>query len=206
MDVCSHCGMENRLITNLGSQVCVICGVENFAHMYSAEQAYTPYSLPITGPANYTRVRRFKKYLQRAAMHQSACTIPEETWNYLLTGRPYASPSGIIRRLKKAPKQVRKKCYDSLPLLVRMMCPHIKVPTISEQEKGLAMGAFNRLDCEYRVGEPFVSYLYALEYILEIIGRRDMLPYINKISCRKRRAAYKIRLDRIFKSTHCTHA
>ena len=47
-------------------------------------------------------------------------------------------------------------------------------------------------------GEQFVSYLFALEYILQLIGRSDMLPYINKISCRKRRHAYRYRLDRIF--------
>ena len=39
MDVCSHCGTKNRLITELGSQVCVICGAENFAHMYGPNQA-----------------------------------------------------------------------------------------------------------------------------------------------------------------------
>lgn len=205
MDVCSHCGTANRLITDLGSQVCTICGSENFAFMYSPNQAYTPYNLPLSGPATYTRVRRFKKYLQRAAMHQSTCTIPEETWDYLLEGQPYRGPSNIVRRLKKAPKRIRKKCYDSLPILVRMLCPHIHVPMITEREKTRAMGAFAVLDGEYRDGEPFVSYLYALEYILGFIGRFDVLPYINKISCRKRRAAYKIRLDRIFKSNRCTH-
>jgi hypothetical protein len=205
MDVCSHCGTKNRLITELGSQVCVICGAENFAHMYGPNQAYTPYNLPITGPATYTRTRRFKKYLQRAAMNQSACTIPPETWDYLLDGQPYRGPTNIVRRLKKAPKQVRKKCYDSLPLLVRMLCPHIRVPSITEREKERAMGAFSMLDNKYRNGEPFVSYLYALEYILGLIGRGDMLFYINKISCRKRRAAYKFRLDRIFKNSRCIH-
>ena len=110
-----------------------------------------------------------------------------------------------MRRLKKAPKQVRKKCYDSLPLLVRMLCPHIRVPSITEREKERAMGAFSMLDNKYRNGEPFVSYLYALEYILGLIGRGDMLFYINKISCRKRRAAYKFRLDRIFKNSRCIH-
>ena len=43
-----------------------------------------------------------------------------------------------------------------------------------------------------------MSYLFALEYILELIKRADMVPFINKICCRKRRAAYRLRLNKIF--------
>ena len=32
------------------------------------------------------------------------------------------------------------------------------------------------------------------------MGRSDLLPFINKIQCIKRRAAYKIMLDKLFKS------
>ena len=63
----------------------------------------------------------------------------------------------------------------------------------------MAVRAFLVLDRAYIAGEQFVSYLYALEYILKLLGRSDMLPCINKISCKKRRAAYKVRLDRIFR-------
>ena len=42
--------------------------------------------------------------------------------------------------------------------------------------------------------------MYALEYILALMGRSDLLPFINKIQCLKRRAAYKIMLDKLFKS------
>ena len=107
-----------------------------------------------------------------------------------------------MRRLKKAPKRIRKKCYDSLPLIVHHLCPTCKVPTLNEQEKGVAIRAFMKLDRAYNEGEPFVSYLYALEFILELIGRSDMLPFINKISCRKRRSAYRRRLQKVFSSMH----
>ena len=103
-----------------------------------------------------------------------------------------------MRRLKKAPKTVRKKCYDCLPLLVHHLCPSCHVPRLLEREKEMAMRAFLVLDHAYNGGEQFVSYLFALEYILELIGRSDMLPFINKISCRKRRRAYRLRLNRIF--------
>ena len=205
MDVCPLC-YTKRMIVELGSLVCTNCGHENFSNMFTVNEAYTPYSIPISGPASYTRVKRFKKYLQRAAMNQSASTIPRDTWDYLLEGQPYRGPGNIVRRLKRAPKNVRKKCYDSLPILVRLLCPHINVPTLSEREKDNAMAAFFMLDLAYREGEPFVSYLYVLEYILTLTGRPDILPYINKISCKKRRAAYKQRLDLVFRNTRYRRA
>ena len=131
-------------------------------------------------------------------MEQSAASIPESTWSYLLEGQPYRSPGNIVRRLKKAPKHIRKKCYDSLPLLVKMLCPHIRVPRLIESDKLNALTAFRKLDSAYNAGEPFVSYLFALEYILKHIGRADVLPF-NKICCRKRRDAYCRRLDKIFR-------
>jgi len=103
-----------------------------------------------------------------------------------------------VRRLKKAPKNIRKKCYDSLPLLVKVLCPHISVPRLTEADKFRAMSAFRTLDDAYQNGEAFVSYLYALEYILNRIGRGDVVPFLNKICCRKRRAAYHARLNKIF--------
>jgi len=205
MDVCPLCN-RNRMVVELGSLVCTNCGNENFSNVFTTDEAYTPYSVPISAPASYTRVKRFRKYLQRAAMNQSSSTIPRDTWDYLLKGQPYRGPGNIVRRLKKAPKNVRKKCYDSLPMLVRLLCPHLKVPTISEREKSNAMAAFSILDLAYREGEHFVSYLYVLEYILALTGRSDVLPYINKISCKKRRAAYRRRLDLVFRNTRYRRA
>lgn len=178
--------------------VCTHCGIEDFAYILSAQSAFSPWSVPLHTQANYTRVKRFRKYLQRASMQQSASTIPQSTWEYLLEASPYRSPGNIVRRLKKAPKYIRKKCYDSLPLLIKMLCPHIIVPRLNEADKHQAMTAFRKLDAAYNSGEPFVSYLFALEYILKLIGRGDVVPFINKICCRKRRAAYRLRLNKIF--------
>ena len=83
-------------------------------------------------------------------------------------------------------------------MLVKHLCPHIEVPRLTESDKLCAVTSFRKLDTAYNNGEPFVSYLFALEYILGLIGRMDVVPFINKICCRKRRAAYRLRLDKIF--------
>jgi len=192
---------EDIRLTDYGTLVCTRCGIENFKWIISAQAAHAPYCVPLHSQATYTRIKRFRKYLQRASMQQSASTIPENTWDYLMEGcknKPYHGPASIVRRLKKAPKRIRKKCYDSLPLLVKMLCPHINVPRLTESDKLCAMTAFRKLDAAYNNGEPFVSYLYALEFILDHIGRSDVLPFINKICCRTRRSAYRFRLNKIF--------
>ena len=196
---CPGCNStRDVVITEYGTMVCKRCGTEDFTYLLSAQSSYSAYCVPLHSQATYTRVKRFRKYLQRAAMQQSAATIPESTWDYLLAGEPYRGPGNIVRRLKKAPKHIRKKCYDSLPLLVQHLCPHLVVPRLTEADKLNALTAFRTLDAAYNNGEPFVSYLFALEYILELIGRSDVVPYINKICCRKRRAAYRLRLNHIF--------
>ena len=198
------CGSDRNAIvpTDYGTRVCSVCGREDFSAVLENENAYHHYCVPLYSPATYTRVKRFKKYLQRASRTQSANTIPQQTWDYLLECMPYKSPAAIVRRLKKA-RHIRKKCYDSLPFLTQMLCPDIDVPNLSEVDKQRAIWYFKKLDSAYCSGEPFVSYLYALEHILGLIGRQDVLPYINKISCRKRRADYRNRLQRIFSNNRC---
>ena len=196
---CKGCSKVSGIrVTDIGSTVCVHCGVEEFDFLNVQYGRQLPYCVPLVPPVSYTRVKRFRKYLQRASMQQSGNSVPESTWRYLFEGGPYSGPGGIVRRLKRAPKNIRKKCYDSLPLLTKTLCPQIRVPTLSEKDKDRALAAFRTLDDAYNQGEPFVSYLFALEFILERIGRGDLLPFLNKIQCRKRRHAYRCRLRKIY--------
>ena len=144
----------------------------------------------------YTRLKRFKKYLFRAMRQQSANSVPKETWEYLLARRPFRDSKHVQQALKQA-RHLKRKCYDSLPYLTAALCPHIKVPSLDEQEKDRALQMFGRIDIAIRAG-PFVSYLYCLEFILDRMGRQDVCAHINCIQCPKRRATYKLRLDQIF--------
>ena len=127
---------------------------------------------------------------------QSGNTIPQETWEYLLSRGSYRSAKHIQQTLKAA-RHLKRKCYDSLPFLTAALCPHIVVPVVTEEERVQAFDLFNKIDRAIVKG-PFVSYLYCLEYILRKMGRDDVCEHINTIQCPKRRAAYKKRLDNIF--------
>ena len=81
-----------------------------------------------------------------------------------------------------------------------LMCAHLcacKVPSLTQSEIAHAMDQFNIIDRTLRQ-QPMVSYLFCLEFILKRIGRGDMVPYINRIKCSKRRHKYNERLRLIF--------
>ena len=195
---CKTCGKmgQNMLPTDYHTLVCTNCGTEHPGYLTTCENngAYQSVLVPTQ---TYTRLKRFRKYLARAGKSQCASSVPKETWEYLLANGPYSCPGAIVRALKKAGKKLKKKCYDSLPFLCEQVAG-MQVPSLNELDKFRAEAAFKILDCAYSRGEPFVSYLYAIEYILIHIGRADILPFINKIQCTKRRYRYKIRMDRIY--------
>ena len=84
-------------------------------------------------------------------------------------------------------------------MMVNELCDHIKVPDISAEECREALELFSVIDRNYDDSKcAFVSYIFILEYILEFMGRRDMLPFLSRIQCSKRRAVYRRKLDQLF--------
>jgi len=194
MDSICACGARVWCCYYNGYAACTNCGLLSAGMTYS-EGEYAPFA-PLMPRQLYTRQRRFKKYLQRASRNQSANTIPEETWRYLIDHGPYNDSKAILHTLKRS--KLKRKCYDSLPIMTHSLCENLACPLLDIVEQDEAMRLFKTIDDA--ITGPFISYVYALEYILAIMGRSDLLPFINKIQCLKRRAAYKIMLDKLFKS------
>ena len=191
------CGGEVYDEGGFGLAFCLTCGLGRMTGIGQRNGMFL-HQDRLPGQQSYTRLKRFKKYMCRAMRQQSSSTVPRETWDYLLARRPYRDTQHIQRTLKRA-RGLKRKCYDSLPFLTAALCPHIEVPCLEQNEKQRAIHLFGIIDAAVRQG-PFVSYLFCLEYILEKMGRSDMLPYINRIQCPKRRTAYHERLDKIFKN------
>ena len=196
MDVRCSCGCDRFFYIGGGYASCIGCGLTTFSRFEENETHWTP-NERLVPRSNYTRKKRFKKYLSRACRQQSAGTVPDATWIYLLARGPYKTPQDVVRVLKKAGKKLRRKCYDSLPFLVHSLCKNCEVPTLLNQEYEVALKHFDVIDSAYS-GLPFVSYLYALEYILHKVGRPDICPFLSRIQCKKRRAQYNDILDEIF--------
>ena len=196
---CMGCSTYRFEVGGFGLDFCLTCGLGRRSKLETVLMSFGGYPPQdsIAGHQSYTRMKRFKKYLCRAMRQQSSCTVPRDTWDYLLSHRPYRGAKHIQMTLKRA-RHLKRKCYDSLPFLTSMLCPDIEVPTMTNQEQTRAIRMFRTIDDAIREG-PFVSYPFCLEYILNRMGRQDVCQHINKIQCPKRRVAYQIRLDGIFK-------
>ena len=184
-----------------GKASCTACGVLAEAWAFEGFQTsfahgYSPLST-LQQTQVYTRTKRFVKYLNRASMKQSVNSVPDETWAFLLRHAPYRDPAHILRTLKKA--KIKRKCYDCLPLLTYHMCPGLDVPRISDLEQKRALDYFEVIDRAFPEKGSFMSYLYVLEFILESIGRSDVLPFISRIQSQKRRTKYSMRLAAIIR-------
>ena len=118
-----------------GLDVCMSCGLGRVGAFNLDEYTFQD---RLVGHQTYPRLKRFKKYLHRATRQQSNCTIPQETWEYLQEHRPYRDAKHIQYTLKHA-RHLKRKCYDSLPFLTHALCPNVRVPTLSEEEKRKAM-------------------------------------------------------------------
>ena len=188
MNTCSACGNSALWEMHMnGTASCRNCGIlvhnelfvdpgaDNFMHSFQSMSV-------LHQTQTYTRAKRFKKYLNRACMRQSV----------------NSGPPSILRRLKQAGRKLRNKCYDCLPLLVHHLCD-VRVPVLCDREITVAAEMFKVIDAAFPKDGGFMSYAYALEFVLVRMDRADMLPYLSGIQCSKRRAHYHEKLTRIFR-------
>ena len=180
-----------------GSASCMRCGELSRAQSFNYIHGYTPLN-SLQQNVAYTRTKRFQKYLNHACMKQGIKSVPDETWKFLLDNGPYKSPGHIVSKLKRA--KLKRKCYDSLPMFVCHLCDNCDVPKITNREYRIALAYFRVIDLAFPDKSSFMSYLYILEFILTHMGRSDMLPFISRIQCRKRRGKYKRHLAAIITS------
>ena len=191
------CGHPEQVMyeTGYGTVVCMKCGDETPGGSLCVDPSFTyprGYEITTSRKQPYTRAKRFRKYLNRACMSQGLSSVPDATWKYLQAHGPYSGPREILLRLKRS--KLSNKCYDSLPLMTKHMCPHVRVPTMLPSEAKLAVKVFADIEACFPKGDKFVSYLYLLEHVLIRIGRKDMLPFLNRIQCPKRRRQYEERI------------
>ena len=192
------CSCKNLLVQGEFGNICVSCGICDLTEPLRLDENAYPrgYFVTYKKAQPYTRAKRFKKYLMKACMSQSLSSIPDTTWEFLYKKQPYSGPAEILFTLKRS--KLKHKCYDSLPLMTRHLCQNQLVPVLSASNVKEALLVFAHIDKAFPKNTRFISYLFLLEYILSKIGRADMLPFINRIQCPRRRQQY---VDRITLAT-----
>lgn len=191
------CSCQHMIVQGEIGNTCVSCGIVDVTEPIRLDENTYPrgYFVTYKKLQPYTRIKRFKKYLMKACMAQSLSSIPDTTWEYLSKKQPFSGPAEILFTLKRS--KLKNKCYDSLPLLTRHLCTHIEVPVLTPDEIKHSMQLFIHLDKSFPKKTRFISYLFLLEYILSEVGRTDMLPFLNRIQCPRRRRMYVERIKNV---------
>ena len=189
------CSCHQVVVQGEIGNVCIMCGVVDLCEPIRLDENTYPRGYFVTYKKSqpYTRKKRFIKYLTKACMSQGLSSIPDKTWEYLYKKQPYSGPAEILFTLKRS--NLKHKCYDSLPLMTTHLCKTENVPLLTASDQEKALQAFERIDKCFPKKSRFISYLFLLEYILKQIGREDMLPYINRIQCPRRRRDYVSRIN-----------
>ena len=181
--------------TGYGTRTCMMCGIEAHGGPFCLTPSFMyprGHELTVRRKQPYTRAKRFRKYMLRACMSQGLSSVPDSTWAYLESHRPFSGPREILFWLKRS--KLRNKCYDSLPIMTKHMCPHLSVPELTYEDAEEGLKLFKCIEAGFERNSKFVSYLYLLEHVLMRIGRQDMIPFLNRIQCPKRRRQYEERI------------
>ena len=105
---CKSWKSEGLLLeTEYGSLVCPYCGVELFEPILRT-YVCSHYCVPLYSCATYTRLKRFKKYLNRSTMSQSQNSIPPATWDYLLEELRTGARDQSCADSKKHPREFER--------------------------------------------------------------------------------------------------
>ena len=107
MQCCKNCGDMNFEQHMNRLRTCVSCGVVDNLGRYF-ESYISPCAVLYPAP-NYTRRKRFRKYLARCCMKQTLGSVPDDTWKYLHTQMPLSGPTAILRALKRS--KLIRKCF-----------------------------------------------------------------------------------------------
>ena len=192
---CNACEREDVVWDYMGAgmRFCTNCGCMSQGQFQEYDK-WTPNEQ--MNRSCYTRQKRFRKYLANACQMQSNSSVPNDTWQFLIDHGPYSRPAQIIRALKRS--KLKRKCYDSLPMMCQHLCQNVRVPTLDDVEFHRALEHFSTIDKHYKKESSFISYLYILEYILHKMERQDLVPFLSRIQCRTRRAQYNVVLDKVF--------
>ena len=144
----------------------------------------------------YCRKKRFNKLLYNVWGARSP-RMEDALVRYIEKNNPQ-NASDILSLIRKS-KQRSFKRYDCISKLCVDLLRHRPTP-LSQNHIQMCMGIFQRVELHHRViGGCFPAYSFLLELCMYTIDRVDLLQYIHRLKCEKRRMLY-------FKQyAHCFH-
>ena len=190
MGCCEH----PRIVQEVGFYVCMYCGSMQNQRVYIMPSAYG--RAPARPP--YCRQKRFVKLLHNtwASRIPRCCDLFMKSLDSI---NPKTTPQ-ILTFIRDSTHRKFKR-YDCLALLSIKILHHT-IPPLTAEQIAWCTGVFQKIEIRHRkVGGIFPCYPWTIERCLETLHRRDLLEYIHKLKCPRRRSRYECIYGNLF--THC---
>ena len=186
------CCPHRRIVDDAGFRVCASCGQQDVCPIFVRPHAC---QLPAARPP-YCRKKRFQKLLHNVWSARLP-SMKDQFVRYIQENCP-KTPAEIIELIRTAKPREYKR-YDCISRLSIEFLNHRPIP-LTRSQISQCMGIFQRVEIEHRRRKGvFPAYSFLIELCLAKVGRPDLIQYIHRLKCPRRRARY-IRLY-----GHCFH-
>ena len=164
-------------------RLCVVCGV-----VQSFLVASVGFTLGgATARVPYSRLKRFQRVFSNAFGLRVARLSPKLLQEFDRT--PPLSTQDLFRQIKGF-KHREMKRYDAIAFLSVQMLSH-KIKPLTQGELVVANSRFRDVESTHSFcGGTFPAYSWVVERILTIINRGDLMQYVHRLKCPKRRRLY----------------
>ena len=171
-----------------GALVCALCGV---AITIGTQYVHTPIIdkygrfFPHASRLRYNRARRFSRIIANTYGHRVP-VLDAKLYPHLLPCTDIQSVFRVIRSLEAR----WAKRYDAVAwIYVNIIGGTIR--PLSASNYAWCIGQFKKLEILHRYHRgSFPAYSWICEELFRQIGRTDLLVFLHKLKCRKRRRTY----------------
>ena len=178
-----------------GLPTCTLCGVTQTTPVFLKPSygSHTPCREP------YSRSKRFGRLLANVWGHRVSRCSPKLLCS-LMNARP-KTPQDIFNHIRASGHRKHKR-YDAIAFLSNALIPGHYILPMSTQEVFWANSTFRNVESRHRIVQsvfPAYSWLHEKVLLNTRPVRTDLLQYVHRLCCPKRRANYEKLYGDLFK-------
>ena len=177
------CCPHRRIVFDAGFRVCASCGQQDACPIFIRPHAC---QLPAARPP-YCRKKRFQKLLHNVWSARLP-NMKDRFVQYIQENKP-ETPAQIIELIRTAKPREYKR-YDCISRLSIEFLNHRPKP-LTQCQISECMGIFERVEIVHRRQKGvFPAYSFLIELCLVKVDRPDLIQYIHRLKCPRRRSRY----------------
>ena len=179
------CPVQLALVQSWGVTICMGCGISHRSPIQMIPPAYDSIGPPVRAP--YSRAKRFARILSNAFGQRTPKVHSDLIKS--IEACECRSPEDIYRLIRRAKPRNHKR-YDSLAYL-SFNLTDTPIRPLTQGEFGWCIKQFQLvLERFIKVRGTFPAYSYIVERCLLALRRDDLLRFVHKLKCKRRRRVY----------------